>query len=165
MNFTLHEYFYKLYNKNMLMMLLPIGEFLGIYYLLLSGVLPTLIDDELIVQTMLFVVPFVGLSILTIVQLGIYKKCKKISSEPSLGKKLELYVPITKRNTNGFILASFLLAIGFFLTAHEWFSIYFGVVILWSWIQWPSPRKVCRDLKLRGDEREMVMTKGDAFKS
>ncbi|MBS1681616.1 MAG: hypothetical protein JST48_07885 [Bacteroidetes bacterium] len=165
MNFTLHEYFYKLYNKNMVMMLLPIGEFLGIYYLLLSGILPKFINDERILQFLLFAFPIVILTLLTIVHLGVRKKLTTISNEVGLGRKLDLYADVAKRKTFSIVWASLLLAAGFFLTTHEWFNFYFGAVILWSWWQWPSPRKVCDDLKLKGDERQMVITKGEAFKN
>jgi hypothetical protein len=62
------------------------------------------------------------------------------------------------------VWVSFLLAIGFFLTSDERFSIYFAVIIIWCAWQWPTPRRVAGDLKLKGDERKMVLTKGEAFK-
>ncbi|MBI1770528.1 MAG: hypothetical protein HY015_06260 [Bacteroidetes bacterium] len=164
MNFTLKEYFYKLYNRSMMMLLLPIAEFLAIYYLILSGVLPPIIEDSLGVEILLISIPIIVLVILTIVQLGTLKRCKKITSEVSLGKKLDLYSPVIKRKINSIVWVSFLLAIGFFLTSDQRFSIYFGAIILWCAWQWPSPRRVSRDLKLKGDEREMVITKGEAFK-
>jgi len=165
MNFTLKEYFYKLYNRSMVMMLLPIAEFLGIYYLILSAILPPIIDDEVGVEILVISIPIIVLAILTIVQLEARKRFKKIADEPSLGKKLDLYSPVAKRKINSLVWCSLLLAVGFFLTSDQRFSIYFGVIIIWCAWQWPSPRKISRDLKLKGDEREMVMTKGDAFKS
>jgi hypothetical protein len=163
MNFTLKEYFYKLYNRGMIMMLLPIAEFLAIYYLILSGFLPSIIEDELTIKILLILIPIIVLLILTIVQLEVKKRLKKISDEPSLGKKLDLYFPVAKQKINSLVWVSFLLAVGFFFTSDERFSIYFGVIILLCGWHWPSPRRVARDLRLKGDEREMVITKGDAF--
>jgi len=163
MNFTLKEYFYKLYNRGMIMMLLPIAEFLAIYYLILSGNLLPFVYDEIAVVILLTLFPIVVLSILTIVQLEISRRLKKISEEPSLGRKLDLYLPLAKRKIKSLVWVSFLLGIGFFFTSDERFSIYFGAVILWCAWQWPSPRKVARDLKLKGDEREMVISRGDSF--
>jgi hypothetical protein len=57
------------------------------------------------------------------------------------------------------------MAAGLYFTSHEFFGIYFGVIILWSVFIWPSPRRVCKDLKLKRDEEKMVMTKGEAFKN
>ncbi|GHM98765.1 hypothetical protein WSM22_02550 [Cytophagales bacterium WSM2-2] len=164
MNFTLKEYFYKLSNRSLILMLLPIVAFLSIYYLLLSGILPTIVRSELWVVILLTFVPIAVLISLTIVHLGLRSECKIIGEEVGLGRKLELFYPVAKRKINSLVWASFVLAGGFFLTAHEWFSIYFGVVIVWSWVQWPSPRRACNDLNLKGDEREMVMSKGEAFK-
>jgi hypothetical protein len=164
MNFTLKEYFYKLYNRGMVMMLLPIAEFLAIYYLILSGFLPAIVDEEIAVKILLILIPIIVLVVLTIVQLETSKRLKKIADEPGLGRKLDLYFPVAKRKINSLVMVSFFLAIGFFLTSDERFSIYFGVIILWCFWQWPSPYKVSRDLKLKGDEREMVITKGEAFK-
>jgi hypothetical protein len=163
MNFTLKEYFYKLYNRGMLMMLLPIAEFLAIYYLILSGFLVPIVYDELLVIMLLVLFPIAVLTILTIVQLEINKRLKKISEEPSLGRKLDLYYPIAKRKIKSLVWVSLLLGVGFFFTADDRFSIYFGGIILWYAWQWPSPRKVARDLKLKGDEREMVISRGDSF--
>jgi len=164
MNFTLKEYFYKLYNRSLVMMLLPIAEFLAIYYLILSDILSKIVEDELIDQILLIAVPIIVLVILTIVHLEVQKRCKKIADEPSLGRRLDLYQPIAKRKINSVVWVSFLLAIGFFLTSDELFSIYFAVIIIWYAWHWPSPRRVSNDLQLKGDERKMVMTKGDAFK-
>ncbi|HTH55411.1 MAG TPA: hypothetical protein VL728_05155 [Cyclobacteriaceae bacterium] len=163
MNFTLKDYFYKLYNRSMLMMLLPIAEFLGIYYLILSGVLLPIVYDEILIIILLILLPIVVLSMLTIVQLEVNKRLKKISEEQSLGRKLDLYFPLAKRKINSLVGVSFLLGVGFFFTTDERFSIYFGGIILWCAWQWPSPRKVARDLKLKGDEREMVISRGDSF--
>jgi len=163
MNFTLKEYFYKLSNRSLVLMLLPIAEFLTIYYLILSGVLPTIVQEELWVEILLALIPIGVLYLLTIVHLDVKKQCKKIAEEIGLGKKLDLYYPLARRKINSQVWASFLLATGFFLTSHGWFSIFFGGILAWSWWQWPSPRKTCIDLQLKGDERQMVITKGDAF--
>jgi hypothetical protein len=163
MNFTLKDYFYKLYNRGLLMMLLPIAEFLTIYYLILSGVLLPIVYDELLIIILLLLFPIVVLTMLTIVQLEINKRLKKISEEPSLGRKLDLYVPLAKRKIKSLVWASVLFGVGFFFTSDDRFSIYFGGIILWYAWQWPFPRKVARDLKLKGDEREMVISRGDSF--
>lgn len=164
MNFTLREYFYKLYNRSLIMMLLPIAEFLGIYYLILAGFLPPLVLDEIGRQILLVLIPIVVLSILTIVQLENNRRLKKISEESTLGRKLDLYPLVAKRKIKSLMGVSFLIAFGFFLTSDDRFSIYFGFIVIWCAWQWPSPRKVSSDLRLKGDEREMVLSKGDAFK-
>jgi hypothetical protein len=164
MNFTLKEYFYKLYNRGMVMMLMPIAEFLAIYYLILSGFLPPIVTEEFEREFLRISIPAVSFMVLTIVHLSVASSFKKISEEAGLGKKLDLYLPAARRKINFLVGVSFFLAIGFFLTSDERFSIYFGVIIIWCAWQWPSPWRVARDLKLKGDERQMVVTKGEAFK-
>lgn len=160
---SIKEYFYRLYNYNLVMMFLPIAEFVATYYLFLSGTMPLFIVDEDIILILLICLPIIVVVWLTIVHLRCAKKFKQIAEEPSLGKKLEDYYPVAQQKVNSMVFTSFLLAFAFLFTAHAWFSIYFGVVVLWVILQWPSPRRVCRQLKLRGDEREMVRTRGTAF--
>jgi len=80
-----------------------------------------------------------------------------------LGKKLDHYYLIVRTRMKTITGVSFFLAAGLLFTGHEWFTIYFGGMIVWFLFQWPTPRTVSRQLKLKGDERAMVITKGDAF--
>jgi hypothetical protein len=57
-----------------------------------------------------------------------------------------------------------LMPLALLFSGDEYFNIAFGVLVLWFFLQWPTPGRVCRLLKLRGDEKEMVITRGDAFK-
>jgi len=164
MNFTLKEFFYNLYNRSLLSMLLSVVALLLIYYFIFIGIIPHLVEDVFIINTLLIITPLIVIVALTIVHLRIAKHCKKISQEPNLGNKLDLYFSQATQKTNSIIFASLILSTGFALTSNETFSIYFAVLILWNLLQWPFPKKVCNNLKLKGDERKMVMTKGEAFK-
>ncbi len=165
MNFSsIKEYFYKLYNFGMMMMLMPLVMFLFIYYLLLSGWVAPIIQDESAMDTLLIAFPTIALATLTIVHLAGAKKFKFISTQVGLSKKLDLYFPIVKMKTRAALSLSLMMAVGLFFTGHEWFSIYFTVIVFWFLLQWPTPRKLCHNLKLKGDEREMVISKGEAFK-
>jgi hypothetical protein len=164
MNFSsLKEYFFKLYNAAMRRMLFPLATFLGIYYLFLSGLISPFIQDESMINIMLMVYPTIILIALTIVHLGIRKLLKANTDIVGLGKKLDLFYEVTRRKMKMMLQVSVFTATGFLLTGHEWFSLYFAGIILWFFFQWPSPRKASRLLKLKGDERSMVMTKGEAF--
>ncbi len=165
MNFSsLKEYFYKLYNASILTMLLPMGLFLTIYYFSLSGLISPFVEDESMTTIILIVCPTVTLTILTIVHLVTRKRFKINAEVVGLGKKLDLFYLTYQLKMKTASWISTLLAICFFVTGHEWFSIYFSVIMLWFALQWPSPRKVSNQLKLKRDEREMVMTKGEAFR-
>ena len=164
MNFSsLKEYFYRLYNTCLVRLLLSMGLFLLIYYLLLSGLFsPYIIEPELINFLRYTYLVLIVIS-LTIVHLVIHKRLKIFSETVGLGDKLDLYHSVVKVRMKTVVGISLFNAAGLLFTGHSWFGIYFGGMILWTVVQWPTPRKVCNQLRLRGDERTMVMTKGEAF--
>jgi len=164
MNFSsLKEYFYRLYNACLLRLLFAMGVFLLIYYLSLSGSISPYIWDESLVDFLRFTYLALILITLTIVHLEIYKRLKHHSQVVGLGKKLDLYYLVVQTRMKTILVISLFLAAGFFFTGHESFTLYFGGMIGWFLFQWPTPKTVSRQLKLRGDERTMVITKGDAF--
>jgi len=165
MNFSsLKEYFYKQYNACLLGMLLPMGAFLLIYYLSLSEMILPYIQAEELIDFLRYTYLALILIALTIVHLEIYRRLKSHAAAVGLGKKLDLYHLVVRMRMKTFIVISLFLAAGFLLTGHPWFSVYFACMIGWFLAQWPTPLKVSTQLKLRGDERTMVMTKGEAFK-
>jgi 4-hydroxybenzoate polyprenyltransferase len=124
-----------------------------------------LITDEDVVIILLIAFPSFAIAGLTIVHWLASKKFKVLARQPSLGIKLEEYNGIASVRLKACVYSSLLVAAGLLFTNHEFFGIYFGVIILWSILfVWPSPRRVCKDLRLKRDEEKMVMTKGEAFK-
>ena len=165
MNFSsLKEYFYKLYNACLLRLLLLMGVFLVIYYLSLSGLISPYIQEEGLVDFLRYTYLGLILITLTIVHLVVYNKLKHDKEVVGLGKKLDLYYIVVRIRMKTILAISLFTAAGLLFTGHEWFSLYFGGMILWFLWQWPTPRKVSNQLKLKGDERTMVITKGEAFK-
>lgn len=165
MNFSsLKEYFYKQYNACLLRMLLPMGVFLLTYYLSLSEMISPYIQADELIDFLRYTYLVLILITLTIVHLEIYRRLKSHAGAVGLGKKLDLYYFVVRMRMRTFLIVSLFLATGFFFTGHPWFSIYFACMIGWFLAQWPTPLKVCNQLKLKGDERTMVMTKGEAFK-
>lgn len=165
MNFSsLKEYFYKQYNACLLRMLLPMGVFLLVYYLSLSETISPYIQVEELIDFLRYTYLALILITLTIVHLEIYRRLKSHAKVVGLGKKLDLYNSVVRMRMKTFLAISLFLAAGFFFTGHPWFSIYFACMIGWFLVQWPTPQNVSNQLKLRGDERTMVMTKGEAFK-
>lgn len=163
---SLREFFYKLYNIFLMMMLMPMLLFIIIYYFLLTGTIRPFITDEGAVIILLVTFPALAILGLTIVHWLAFKKFQVLARQQSLGVKLEEYYSIASMRLKSCVYSSLLIAAGLFFTNHEFFGIYFGAIILWSILfVWPSPRRVCKDLKLKRDEEKMVMTKGDAFKN
>jgi len=164
MNFSsLKEYFYRLYNACLLRLLISMGVFLLVYYLSLSGLISPYIQEDWIVDFLRYTYLALILITLTIVHSVMYKRLQHHSQVVGLGNKLDLYYSVVQVRMKTILGISLFLAAGLLFTGHEWFSIYFGGMIVWYFLQWPIPRKVSNQLKLKGDERTMVITKGDAF--
>ncbi|MBS1509118.1 MAG: hypothetical protein JSS79_20940 [Bacteroidetes bacterium] len=144
--------------------LIPLAAYLAIYYLSLSGMILPVITDELPIMIALAVYALITIIALTIVHLEVKKIFKSNTEMVGLGNKLDLFYTVTQKKMKAMLWVSLFNATGLLLTFHQWFSIYFAVILVWYLFQWPTPRKVSRLLQLRGDEREMVISKGEAFK-
>src|SRR5258705_3655184 len=135
MNFSsLKEYFYKQYNACLLRLLLPMGVFLLIYYLSLSGTISPYIQAEELIDFLRYTYLALILTTLTIVHLEISRRLRAHATVVGLGKKLDLYYNIVRMRMKTFLTISFFLAAGFFFTGHPWFSIYFAFMIGWFFV-------------------------------
>ena len=101
---------------------------------------------------------------LTIVQIRTKKKANAIAKEVGLGSKLEKLGTVLTRNMVILSMAVLLMPLALLFTGDSYFGIGFGVFVLWYFLQWPTPGRVSRLLQLKGDEKEMVITRGEAFK-
>ncbi|MFM9837971.1 MAG: hypothetical protein ACKVOQ_06880 [Cyclobacteriaceae bacterium] len=165
MNYSsLTEYFYKVYNLCLFMLLLPVAAFLFVYYLVLTGKISASIESEMVLQIILISFPILVILDLTIVHLVVRKRLASLAKEVSLGIKLEKYFAAVTPRISAVVATALFMAAGLYITTHELFTIYFLLLIVWLAFQWPTPRRVSKDLKLKGDEETMVMTKGEAFK-
>jgi hypothetical protein len=165
MNYSsLTEYFYKVYNICLLMLFIPIAAFLFVYYLVLTGKVSPSIEGETVLQVILISFPALAILDLTIVHLVVRKRLAVLAKEVSLGIKLEKYFAAVTPRISAVVATALFMAAGLYITTHELFTVYFLLLIVWLFFQWPTPRKVSRDLKLKGDEETMVLTKGEAFK-
>ncbi len=165
MNFnSLGELFYKLYNRCLAVMFIPIAVFLAVYYFLLIGKWTAIIQDEQLVTVILIIFPVLTVINLTIVHLVVASKFKALLPEPSLGIRLEKYFSIGFIRLAALASDSVLMAAGLALTGHSYFTLYFIGLLVWLFFIWPRPSRVSKDLQLRGDEKKMVITKGEAFR-
>lgn len=161
---SVKEYFYKLNNRGYQLMMMPLIIFTFFYsqsIIKLSGLI--ILNQE--ISRILFY-PIVVLSVisLTIVQIRTKKKANVIAREVGLGSKLEKLGTVLTRKMVTLSMAVLLMPVALLFTGDTYFSIAFGVFVMWYFLQWPTPGRVCRLLHLRGDEKEMVITRGEAFK-
>lgn len=161
---SVKEYFYKLNNIGYQAMMVPLICFIYFYTQSFFYDHTPLILDETSQFYLLTGVVFMGLVILTIVQLITYKKAKRISSQVGLGIKLERLGTVLKTQLIGLAGIALLMPLGLVATGHPAFTVAFGIALAIYFLHWPTPARVVRLLKLKGDEREMVLSRGEAFK-
>ena len=160
---SLKEYFYKLNIRGYQFMMLPLLIFILSYLQSLINVTFIGIDSEWS-NILLFALSGVVLVFLTIVQITTSLKVRKIALQIGLGVKLEELGKILTRKMFLMALQNLLASVALLSTGSIYFALLFGVLFAWYFVQWPTPNSVCRMLNLKGDEREIVLTRGDAFK-
>ncbi len=91
------------------------------------------------------------------------KKIKSARKAQGLGAKLEKYFSITIVRYSFLSSSGLILAVGFFLSHNNVFTIFYLAGLLFSLLLWPTGPRVSDELMLRGDEREMVYFKKDVL--
>jgi hypothetical protein len=157
---SISGYFYRMFNINYLLVLLPLAGFIYTYIQYRREQISALLGEE---DTFLLQVVLSGLVAfdMAVVQVFTAFRLRRIRREPSLGRRLEAYftVNLIRFATGSF--SSILLAGGFYVTLSQYFSAALLVVLAWMAWHWPLARKVCDDLRLRGDELRVVLHRQD----
>lgn len=157
MNFlTIGQYFNKLQSTLLLILIIPLLIFTALFFL--TAGLPADIRSEyyIVISAAAFLDWVMALIIFN-------KKIKSARNQQGLGAKLDKYFGLTIVRYIILSSASLMLAVGMYLSGSDVFMMLYLVGLLLGGAWWPTPGKVSRDLKLRGDEREMVYYKKDTF--
>ena len=161
MNFhSLGQYFYKLYALLFALKLLPLSVFILLYQALQMGVLPQ-VDISLQVPYVLYVIGGVVITLWLLSYLLFFKRLRSIRTIFSLGEKLSRYATLTIVRSVMFSTGLLVLVIGYYFTESQWLTIAFIASLVIPVLFWPIPARVCNHLKLKGDERMMVLYKMD----
>lgn len=161
---SIKEYFYKLTNGGYQRMMLPLILF-TLYFGQSSFMLfQPFLSNETLIDPIFYGIVVVTILCLTTVQVVYHFKFKSYAEMIGLGLKLENYGAAALHKMNWISIAALLQPLGLFVTADNRLAINFVVVVAWFFLQWPSPKTVARQLRLKGDERTMVVTRGEAFK-
>ncbi len=161
---TVREYFSKLYTMGFQLMMLPLVLFI-IYYAQWIITMPELVKFDQEISSALFLsMSCLCITVLIVVQFITKKRANGIAREVGLGIKLEKMGSVLKVKMATLSAMILLMPLMLLFTDENYFAISFGVLSLWYFLQWPTPGRVSRLLKLRGDEKTMVITRGDAFK-
>lgn len=159
MEFTsITEYFYKIYSRTTLIILLPAVAFVFTYLQPAQSR-----DDRAQHFTTLLITATLLIFAWAVVFIFFNKKIKTVRKRQGLREKLEKYFLITTVRYSVFSACSLLLALMFYLTRVDLFVLAFLVQIVVCVFVWPTPAKVSGDLRLKGDEREMVYYKKDVL--
>jgi hypothetical protein len=154
--FTIGQYFNKLNIALMLLLLLQIVCFIAAYTIIALDL--SAVDVASLTLLHMALIACITWLILFFLFL---KRIKSIRNDQGLGLKLEKYFQLTIVRYSVLGGLSILLVVGFFITRDDTITGVFAAnLILAAWV-WPRPAKICNDLKLRGDEREMVYFKKD----
>lgn len=158
--FTIEQYFNKLFSALFVILLVPIGVFIGSY---LRSVGP--ISTPISFSTDHYYLAAIVVADWVLIFILFNKRIKSIRNGQGLRVKLEEYFRLTIVRYICGALGCLVLAYGFYISNDEVYTGTFVVSLLVLGLLWPTSPKVCRDLKLRGDEREMVYYKKDNFNS
>ncbi len=161
---SVKEYFYKLNNMGYQLMMVPLILFTLYYSRLIESLSGVVVLSREIASILFFVLCGLNVIVLTLVQVMTARKARMIAREIGLGIKLEKLGTVLSRKMVAISIMVMLMPLALLITGDDYFSIAFGVAALWFFLQWPTPGRVCRLLQLRGDEKEMVITRGEAFK-
>jgi hypothetical protein len=91
------------------------------------------------------------------------KRIKSLRNVQGLGSKLGKYFRLTTVRYFLYSILSVALVVIFLVTGDDVVTFFFTANMMLAVLQWPVPSKVCRDLKLKGDEYQMVFYRKDNF--
>lgn len=154
--FTITQYFNKLQSTLFMLLMGPLLLFIALYFYLAGKP----VDPRM--EYFVFISLAIALDWL-IAMILFNKKIELARKAQGLGAKLDKYFGLTIVRYGFLSSAHLLTALGFFLSGSDFFAAIYAGGLMLSALLWPTSRKVCRDLKLRGDEREMVYFKKDSF--
>ncbi len=155
------EYFYKLYGRLYALVLLPLICFGLLYWEMKTGSIEPISQDIRLNQLLLLVI-IVALLAEWIVSFFLFRsKLKSILTLGSLGARLDHYYRFTLLRFGMMVSGLVVLAVGFFITRDQYFTVLFVASMVGLGFMWPTSAKVCDDLNLKGDERKLILYKLD----
>ncbi len=160
---SVKEYFLKLNNTGYQLMMIPLILFIYFYTQSYFFKSQPLVGPQR-GESLLLIIIGLSVIVLTIVQIQTRKMALRIAAEVGLGIKLEKLGSVLIARMVWKAVITLTMSLGLVATGNPIFSILFGITMAWFFLQWPTPGRVSDLLKLRGDEREMVMSRGEAFK-
>lgn len=161
---SVKEYFLKLNNTGYQLMMVPLLVFTYHYASAYAFTTRVWISDTTYIRSMLVGVGTFACIALTAVHFFVRARAAKISKQTGLGLKLEQLGSVLMKRLVTLALTTLTMPVSLVLTHHIGFALGFIILLIWFFLNWPTPIQVSNLLKLKGDEKEMVLSRGDAFK-
>lgn len=154
---SMQAYFQRLYNILYITILVPLLGFTYLYLETQKGRQPVWNGPVTVPYTIM--IAFVIMIVLSYRYL--IKQLKRVRMENSLEEKLVRYATVLTRHFVCMGAASSLLALGYWLWGQILFFVLFIAALVGFSLGWPSSARVCKDLRLMGEERKKVLNKKD----
>lgn len=159
---SIREYFYKIHNLLFALVLIPLVTLVVLYWQILEGNLHgPLYGDDMVNQALLIAMGGIIFSDWMISLFLFNRRLRTIRKMKSLGERLDQYYSLTVKRFALILAGSIVLAVGFYLTENQAFTMIAVSNLVLVLLLWPFASKVCRDLQLKGDERTLVFFKKD----
>ena len=155
----MRAYFYKLHNILYVIILIPILLFAYLHLEAMSAPVP--VNPSQPVVTYLSMCGFVAAVAFSIWYFA--NHLKRVKKTEGLGDKLKQYAKLSVVRFFFIAVGCMLLVWGYWITNDPFIIALFMVSMIVLSLWWPSPGKVCKDLRLKGDEREMVFYRKDVL--
>lgn len=153
---TIGQYFNKLQIVFVVLLIMPLLAFIALYTFAQAASAETSTEYYTVIPGVALLEWLFGL-------ITFDKKIKSARNAQGLAAKLDKYFFATIVRSGFLASASLVLAAGYFLTRNEAFTGLYLVSVFLSLIFWPTGPKVAGELRLKGDEREMIYFKKDKF--
>lgn len=155
---SIREFFNTLYNILYGILLVPLLVFVYLYLEQRSGnLMAEIVESSLLVWILSSVVIFEWAMSFVI----FHKGMKAVEQRIGLGERLEKYRSITIVRYAMISSSCLILALGFYLTQHQVFTALFVMAMILQSSFWPTTYRLANHLKLKGEEREMIIRKKD----
>jgi hypothetical protein len=157
---SIGEYFYRLSNRCLALILLPVVVILICYFLNQYFSLALPLSEQVLGDWEILAIEISGILVLTILFLAISaRKLRKLKSEPGLGKRMAGYIVIVMARAWTFSAMLLIIGVTVFLTGKLIFLYPLPYVGLLFLIYWPSPGRMAADLRLKSEERDIIKNK------
>ena len=158
MNFSsIKEYFYRLQSRCYALVLLSVMLLIAIYAAQRFANLIFTTNDVQLIFVLKIALPVLAVLELTSVHLVAYLKLKKTRKLKGMGERLDEYASLLTLKMIAGVSASFFMLAGLAFTADQLFIVFFALALLSILFQRPTPSRLSKQLKLKGDERELIL--------